>query len=459
MKTFTRLSPVFLLAIFVAVGSLVALNKHSQPVTAHAPHGQIVCPLGGSFKAGDGLYDSKGNAIVHGKGKSAHKHQGFDMGQAEGSPVYATVDGTIEQRIMGGGGGNSVILKSNGHQYVYMHLSSFVGSNGSRVSAGTQIGKVGHSGVESGYNHVHFEIWTAAWKSGSYSSPSPVDVVQGGNGEQHCVQPGSGNPSPSSGGTVNNTPKGSFDGVDCKNAWGWAFDPDNSSASVNIHVYFDAPAGQQGAVFGGSLVANQQSDDVNNANHISGNHRFTFPIPDRFKDGQSHAVIAYAIDTDGGTNTRLGYKSISGCRSTSSTPTGTTTPPPSSSSSIIIGEASGRCLDVVGGSTNEGAQVQLWDCNGNPQQKWTRKSDGTIVSSHTGYCLDADKYNTGNGAAVRMYRCSGQQQQRWNVSTNSKICSSYSGRCLDATGPSTANGTIIQQWEYLGGSNQRWSIR
>ena len=51
---------------------------------------------------------------------------------------------------------------------------------------------------------------------------------------------------------------------------------------------------------------------------------------------------------------------------------------------------SGRCLDAdlntIGG---DGTKVQLWDCNGQPQQKWYY--DGKFT--HSGYnarCLDAD---------------------------------------------------------------------
>src|SRR6185436_9754724 len=36
----------------------------------------------------------------------------------------------------------------------------------------------------------------------------------------------------------------------------------------------------------------------------------------------------------------------------------------------LVGLA-GRCLDVTEGSTEDGTQVQLWDCNGEPWQKWT----------------------------------------------------------------------------------------
>ncbi|MFG1807588.1 RICIN domain-containing protein [Streptomyces sp. NPDC049040] len=32
---------------------------------------------------------------------------------------------------------------------------------------------------------------------------------------------------------------------------------------------------------------------------------------------------------------------------------------------------SGRCLDVPGASTTDGTQLEIWDCNGGNNQRWT----------------------------------------------------------------------------------------
>jgi hypothetical protein len=42
----------------------------------------------------------------------------------------------------------------------------------------------------------------------------------------------------------------------------------------------------------------------------------------------------------------------------------------------VVGGQSGRCLDVTGQSTANGAQAQLWDCSGNPNERWTYTSMG-----------------------------------------------------------------------------------
>ena len=46
-------------------------------------------------------------------------------------------------------------------------------------------------------------------------------------------------------------------------------------------------------------------------------------------------------------------------------------PAGSSSSGTIGSAASGRCVDVNGGTTTNSTQLQLWDCNGNSNQRWS----------------------------------------------------------------------------------------
>jgi YD repeat-containing protein len=100
--------------------------------------------------------------------------------------------------------------------------------------------------------------------------------------------------------TNNYSPSGTFEGVDSNNgnAWGWSFDPDQSSASNTIHFYLDGPMGT--GTFIGSISANQTRADVNQANNITGDHGFVFNIPQEYWDGTQHALYAYGMDT--GTN-------------------------------------------------------------------------------------------------------------------------------------------------------------
>jgi poly(3-hydroxybutyrate) depolymerase len=133
-------------------------------------------------------------------------------------------------------------------------------------------------------------------------------------------------------------------------------------------------------------------------------------------------------------------------------------PPPSQSNVMIVGQQSGRCIDVPNSSTANGTQVQLWDCHGNSNQRWTYTSSKQLTVFGN-KCLDANGQGTTNGTAVIIWDCNGQANQQWNVNANGTITGVQSGLCLDASGNATANGTRIQLWGCHGGTNQQWSLR
>lgn len=95
--------------------------------------------------------------------RSGHrKHEGTDIFAARGTPLYAVVDGIIEDKGVNGLGGNKLWLRSpgDGWRYYYAHLSGFANgiSNGTRVSKGQVIGYVGNTGnARTTPPHVHFE--------------------------------------------------------------------------------------------------------------------------------------------------------------------------------------------------------------------------------------------------------------------------------------------------------------
>lgn len=124
----------------------------------------------------------------------------------------------------------------------------------------------------------------------------------------------------------------------------------------------------------------------------------------------------------------------------------------------LVGAQSGRCLDVTGQSTANGAPAQLWDCSGNPNQRWTHTA-GKQLQVYGSKCLDAFGKGTTNGTAVIIWDCNGQTNQQWNLNSNGTITGVQSGLCLDANGAATANGTKIILWACSGGSNQQWQTR
>ena len=116
----------------------------------------------------------------------------------------------------------------------------------------------------------------------------------------------------------------------------------------------------------------------------------------------------------------------------------------------------GKCVDVAGASTANGAAVQLFDCNGTGAQRWTVAADGTLQA--LGKCMDVVAAGTANGTRVQLFDCNGTGAQRWTATTTHDLVNPASGRCLDATGPSSANGTRLQIWDCSGGTNQKWTV-
>ncbi len=101
-------------------------------------------------------------------------HDGIDIsGTGYGSPIYASLDGTVVQAQWGGMVGNSaginvVLAHDNGYYTVYAHLSKFYVSPGQRVSRGERIGAMGHTGNAFG-THLHFGVFTGPPYNGGRS--------------------------------------------------------------------------------------------------------------------------------------------------------------------------------------------------------------------------------------------------------------------------------------------------
>ncbi|QFY07809.1 DUF1080 domain-containing protein [Nonomuraea phyllanthi] len=124
--------------------------------------------------------------------------------------------------------------------------------------------------------------------------------------------------------------------------------------------------------------------------------------------------------------------------------------------SALRGVGSGRCLDVSGASQANGAQVQIWDCNGRSNQQWTSTSAGEL-RVYGGKCLDVNGAGTADGTSVIIWDCNGQNNQKWRLNSDGTITAVGANKCLDVSGYGTANGTKVHIWTCHGGTNQQWT--
>lgn len=96
---------------------------------------------------------------------------------------------------------------------------------------------------------------------------------------------------------VNNPPTGFYDGADCTHSWGWARDVD-TTPPVRVKIFRDGADGA-GGVFVAELTAGTNRSD------LGMNLGFDWAIPNSLKDGVSHTMYTYGVDSDGGPNTLL----------------------------------------------------------------------------------------------------------------------------------------------------------
>ena len=98
----------------------------------------------------------------------AKMHNGLDFTAPQGTPIYATGDGTVTMAGMGTGTGNHVIINHGyGYETVYMHMVRVKARDGQRVKRGEVIGWVGSTGASTG-PHCHYEV---------HINGNPVDPV------------------------------------------------------------------------------------------------------------------------------------------------------------------------------------------------------------------------------------------------------------------------------------------
>lgn len=131
----------------------------------------------------------------------------------------------------------------------------------------------------------------------------------------------------------------------------------------------------------------------------------------------------------------------------------------------IQNAASGRALDVSGVSTDNGANVHVWDYLEGDNQHWTVKStdDGyyTLTATHSGKVLDVSggEGATQDGADVHQWDYVGGTNQQFSIESvdgGVLLRARHSDKVVEAMG--TDNGSDVQQQSEHGGDSQVWTL-
>ncbi|MFY7839071.1 MAG: M23 family metallopeptidase [Lacibacter sp.] len=91
--------------------------------------------------------------------KTTKFHAGLDFAAPQGTPIYATADGTVTLAGNSGNGfGNHVVINHGyGYETLYGHMVRVKARNGQKIRRGEVVGWVGSTGKSTG-PHLHYEV-------------------------------------------------------------------------------------------------------------------------------------------------------------------------------------------------------------------------------------------------------------------------------------------------------------
>ncbi|WP_225847506.1 RICIN domain-containing protein [Streptomyces sp. HPF1205] len=124
----------------------------------------------------------------------------------------------------------------------------------------------------------------------------------------------------------------------------------------------------------------------------------------------------------------------------------------------VVGHASGRCVSATGhrnSKATDGTPLEIYDCVGGSWQKIDFRSDGT--ARIYGLCMDIAWASQDDGAAIQLANCNGGWAQKFTLNSSFDLVNTVIGKCVDVTDNGTANGTRLQLWTCAGTRNQKWS--
>lgn len=155
------------------LGYILGQLGSDLPVELTSPAPDVPAP-----QSGDGIpsiYPTFGE-ITSGFGLRIHPilndlefHEGIDIANETGTPVYATADGVVRAISYENGYGKRMfITHQDGYETQYAHLYSYQVREGEPVRKGQIIALMGNTGMSTG-PHLHYEVI----KDGDKLNPSP----------------------------------------------------------------------------------------------------------------------------------------------------------------------------------------------------------------------------------------------------------------------------------------------
>ena len=166
-----------------ASGEKLVVDPEAQPPVTIA-EGVTVGPAGLALPVAGIKPEQLSDTYTQARAGGARLHDAIDIMAAEGTPVVAAADGTVEKLFFSkGGGGITLYVRSPDRRwiYYYAHLQGYAPglAEGQKVKRGQLLGRVGHTGnANPAGPHLHFAIHRMQpgedWHEGSPINPYPL---------------------------------------------------------------------------------------------------------------------------------------------------------------------------------------------------------------------------------------------------------------------------------------------
>ena len=137
---------------------------------------------------------------------------------------------------------------------------------------------------------------------------------------------------------------------------------------------------------------------------------------------------------------------------------------------VLQNIATGKVLDVKGGSNSNGTNVQVYERNNSTAQKFIFEPTELVKTAtyvfhsgaNYGQVVDLNNASTQDGATVTTWTSNNGGNQKWNLSGNGdgtyRISNAANGKVLDVSGGTVSDGTRVAQYSWHNGLSQKWYV-
>jgi len=133
----------------------------------------------------------------------------------------------------------------------------------------------------------------------------------------------------------------------------------------------------------------------------------------------------------------------------------------------LVASASGKCVQFTGRGMNEQAGAEIAACDKSPAQQFKLQPAAgnywRFINMHSGKCMDVQAVSSDDGATIQQFTCNGGPNQDWIVADAGpagaiRLVARNSGKVLDVKGAGAADGTPLVQWTWKSAPDEQFKL-